>query len=646
MRYLFILIGFLILIVSVDAQQEQVDSVQKITGIEVTASRMEKYSVGQKIRPLDSLALLQSKNLNLGEILSINSSLQINTHSHNGLSSVSFRGTSVAQTGLFWNGFLLSPPNHGQVDLSLIPGGYFNSVKVYSGGGSSLYGNSNIGGSIHLGNEAIFLKHLTADLRLNAGSFDEYGLQAGLSFSNGKWFLKSSVLGKSAQNDFPYTDLSGDEQQLENAALQQLGFMQDVYFRFNKHWILGGSFWYQQNDKQIPATLTSKPSDASQFDNSYRGFITVRRYLKDGKVSFKTGLFKDDSHFQDPDTTESIAIDSKIITGKSISELQLEKRVFKNSLINTGANFTFEQGESEYYENVETRKQLGLYALWAQDIPSIQWKVNLNLRQDFIENYSVPFTPSLGLSGKVYKIVSAKLNVSRNFRVPTFNDQFWVPGGNKNLEPEHSWNQEASLIFNMEMKKMKNWTEMTFTLYNSLVDNWILWVPDGLYWSAQNIQKVWSRGFEVDYQSEFQFNDLKIRFVGSYTYAKSTNEQKQSEADPTYQKQLIYVPEHRAYFTGSLVFSGYIISYNQAYTGVRYITSDNTESLPAFTIGNIFLRKRILLKNNHMDIGFDVFNVWNTDYQVVSYNPMPGTNFKISIKYSFNKKNNSENEIP
>lgn len=645
MKLLLILAGFLLLYCTAASQDAVPDSVVQLPAVRVAATRLDNFSGGQKIKEFDSITLVQNKSLNLGELLAKNSALQINTYSHNGLSTLSFRGTSVSQTGIYWNGVQINPPNNGMVDLSLIPGAYFNSMRILYGGGSSLYGSGNIGGSIHLGSDADFNPHTRAKLGIRMGSFSEYGGEGSFSFSDGRWFLKTTVLGKQAENDFTYTDLSGKENKLQHAALSQAGIMQDVFFKPNKHWITGAAFWYQENNKELPATLTTKPSDASQFDRSMRSFVMASRYDKKNKLTLKSALFNDLSHFMDPDSLEPVSIDSKIQTLKAVTEFQYEQDLWTHGLLSTGLIYSYETGESDYYNSLEHRNQLGMFAMWSQYFPAIKWKMNLNLRQDLIDGYQVPFTPSFGMEGALFQFLSAKVNVSRNFRVPTFNDQFWVPGGNSNLDPEHSWNEEVSLIYENYMDLIRNNTRMIFTLYNSNVDNWILWVPEGQYWSAQNIQKVWSRGFEIEYKSTFSFHPVDIQFVGGYTYARSTNEQKQSSNDPTYQKQLIYVPEYRFFFTGSILVKGFIFSYNQAYTGERYVTRDNTEKIPAFSLGNVSFSKNISIGDQSLDLNFDVLNIWNIEYQAVQYNPMPGRNFKLSLLFNFNNNKTKNDEI-
>jgi outer membrane cobalamin receptor len=46
---------------------------------------------------------------------------------------------------------------------------------------------------------------------------------------------------------------------------------------------------------------------------------------------------------------------------------------------------------------------------------------------------------SYPVESAVYKL---KLNLSRNFRIPTFNDLYWEEGGNRDLKPESSYQAE------------------------------------------------------------------------------------------------------------------------------------------------------------------------------------------------------------
>lgn len=639
LKNIWLTIGLFWLVFTSRAQQESVDSVLSLPSFMVTAERIEGWTAGQKIDRLDSIHFQPLQSQNLGQTLSMSSAIQINTYSYNGLSTLSFRGTSTAQTGILWHGIPLNQAANGLLDLSLLPSGLFNEIRVLHGGGSSLLGSGMIGGSIHLGSEPLFESGLEVQAGLFGGSFGNIGGSAGFTFSSEKWVSNTRLIGKNADNNFTYTDLSGDDQRLRNARQRQGGILQDLYYRTTNGWTIGASVWLQENDKQIPATLTSKPSDASQNDRSLRSMASVKKQLKKGDLQLKTALIADRSHYQDPDSLESVAIDSKIASDVWISDVQFNHSLGSIILLNGGSRYIYTEAKSDFYENLETQNQAAVFASFLLQVPSIDWKFNLNLRQEWVDNYSVPFTPAFGAEGRIFRFISGKVSVSRNFRIPTLNDRYWIPGGNPDLQPESSWNQEASLIFNLNMRKMRNKTRMVFTVFNADVDQWILWIPDGNLWTAQNVQKVWARGGEIEYRSSFYLGATQIAFNGGYTYARSTNQKTTSENDQSYQKQLIYVPEHRYFFTGKLLYKGYSFAYNQSSTGKRYTTRDNSESLPGYSLGNIYLRK-ILVRNRHsIDMGLAVNNIWDVDYQSVQYNPMPGRHMEINIIYKFKNSN-------
>jgi len=466
------------------------------------------------------------------------------------------------------------------------------------------------------------------------GSFGEYNASGIFEVTDNKWYSKTALLYNTAKNNFKYENLYGEELNQENAAFDQIGLLQDIYKMIGKRGIVGLSWWYQKNEREIPATLTSKSSDAFQEDKSLRASVSYKQYFNRGQLNIKSAYLDDYLHYQDPDTIPRLTIDSEISSLKSINELDFEYEVLDGFVVNIGSNFSYEEGRSDNYTGDAIQRQYSVFASWLQKLPIPGWKMNLNLRQDYYNNLNSPFLYALNFDGKIWKWFSGKISISKNFRIPTFHDRYWEPGGNPDLQPEESENMEASLIFEGGKKVG---LKFSFTGYSSKVDNWILWVPDGLLWSPQNVQKVWARGFEINGNTTFQIYKVKTIISGGYTFARSTNEIKQGPNDNSYQKQLLYVPEHNYYFNTSFAIKGFVLNYNQSYTGLRYTTLDNNEYLPAYTIGNFTLRKDFPFKRHMLGFQFDINNIWNKKYQAVLYYPMPGRSYKITLNFVFNK---------
>ena len=73
--------------------------------------------------------------------------------------------------------------------------------------------------------------------------------------------------------------------------------------------------------------------------------------------------------------------------------------------------------------------------------------LEFGLKKEFIQNYQTPLLFSLGSRWQPTDFYTLKINASRNFRTPSFNDLYWQPGGNLLLKPETSWQAEFSQEF-------------------------------------------------------------------------------------------------------------------------------------------------------------------------------------------------------
>jgi iron complex outermembrane receptor protein len=637
MKTAVLILNLLVMTIGLNAQQVLPDTVFELSSVEVAATRLNLYSTGLNMISMDSVNLESYQHDNLDKIIALETFASVKSYGQGSLATVSFRGTAATHTGVYWNGIQLNQPNIRQFDLSLAPVAYFNSIDVLKGGASSLFGSGNIGGSIHLQNKSQFGKGNATVLSLTAGSFNKYGVKGSFTSSGKSLFTSTKILFKKSQNNFPFKDINNETTKQENASYKHYGIMQDLAWKIKDNWIFNASVWAQSNEREIPATMVSGNSDASQEDESVKGILSLKQIRIKGYSLLKLAYFHDDLHYLDPDSIESIQIDSRIITDKAIGEYQYSLRIHENISLNTGIQFTSENGNSNnYLDGRVTQNTMGLFLSWSQFIPAIQWTANMNFRQDYIEGYNAPFSPSLGLEGKIWKVLYGKINISRNFRAPSFNELYWKPGGNPDLKAEDSWNEEVSLLVRLERNPQKHKSTFTITAYNSNIDNWIAWIPKGPLSYPENIREVHSRGFEISGKTTVKLSKVQFKISEGYTYAASTNEKQINVYDNSYKKQLIYIPLHRIYISGSLSFKGYSFAYNHNFTGIRYTTSDNKNELPAYNTGNLSIGKRLHLKKQKLNFQFAIDNLWNTDYQVIENYPMPGRNYNLSINFYLN----------
>lgn len=626
---------------SVASQERENDSVFILPQYEVTASPAGLSVTGFKYISLDSVLKASGPALNLAQLLSRNTSLQIRDYNFNGLSLLSMRGTYAQHTGIYWNGFQINPSASQQPDLSLIPAGMFNSVSLLYGGSGSLYGSGNIGGSIHLNNDPVFDGRMLNRFSLAIGSFGEGSGSMMLGRSSGRWFSKTSLFFKTSQNDYPYKNLKGEEVRQENAEMLQYGIMHDLYRNIENRWLVGASVWYQFNDRKVPPSMTTGESDALQTDMSLRASMAVKRFLSKGVIGISAAFFNDYIFYNDPDTIVARSVWSEISSRKWESKLHARKQITGSSTLSGGIEFKAERVAGVYYADAACRDQLGLLMSWKQQLPG-EWEVKASARQDLVRDYRAPFTPSVGLEGPLFRPVRMRAGIARNFRVPTFNDLFWEGSANPDLKPEDAWNLEAGLGV-VSGKAMERTTfEIWISAFDAIVDNWIVWIPDGNIWRPQNLRKVRARGLEADARAVHRFRRGTLELNGSYSYSRSTNEKKVGPADNSYRKQLIYIPQHRFFMNLRLSVGTMGIFYGHAYTGKRYTASDNSGSLSPYSTGDIALQKEWSVPGFDLTLRFSSLNVWNEQYQAVEYYPMPGRSYRITLIMNLKNKENEK----
>ena len=111
--------------------------------------------------------------------------------------------------------------------------------------------------------------------------------------------------------------------------------------------------------------------------------------------------------------------------------------------------------------------------------------------------------------------------------------------------------------------------------------------------------------------------------VANYDYTTATDDETN--------KQLIYVPKHRAGLILNYFWKKWSFNYNLQYVGQVYITSSNSQSLDDYLLSDISLSRSVF--KDLIDLNFRVNNLFNIDYQSVAYRPMPGINYVIQINF-------------
>ena len=596
--------------------------------VEIVNIRLSPFAIGASTTSLDSSFIDLEAAPNLADLITNYTSTAVKSYGNGMLSTISFRGTGPSHTAVLWHGINISYPMLGQSDLSLLSIALSEQVTIQSGTGTALYGSGALGGTISLSNVE---PDIGIGLSLSQwfGSFGTIKNNIRASYATDKFFVKIATLWDQSNNDFEFsnsTKLGSPTEVQQGADYKILGTALEMGVAIGKHGKLNVSGQYFTADRNLQPSMNANSPADNQTDENIR--IRAKYLHKAAKLSWNINY----AYLHDVIGFNG----SKTFANQQVIRAELEKNLYTWFSFNLAADYNFIQIYSPFYTAERTSESRT--NLWAslRFNPLSRLLVSINLRQSFNPKYKIPFNPSFGAEYLLVNRSGHQLNiktlVAKGFRVPTLNEQYWQPGGNLNLKPEESYSAEVGLS-GKSIKGLSFSYELTG--YRMWVDNWILWRPQGSFWSPENVKHVDVYGLEASGSLEHVLAAVKIKWLGNYAYTKSINRTGLDQFDRSVDKQLAYVPVHRATLSSTTEWHGWSFLVNAAFTGLRFVTADNEESLPEYLLLNIRLGKSFM-KGKYIFKGHvNVNNVLNTNYQSIENRAMPGINYLVGITVSY-----------
>ena len=640
MRSLLILFFFACAIPSI-AQEDTV----WLPPLEVEAFRMEQFARSARLMQLDSTSLRMVQGATLAQALARLSHLNVRSYGVGGLSTISTRGTGSNHTQVVWEGINLQSPMSGVLDINQMPLSAFNEVAIQTGANSAMYGSGAMGGTIQLSSGGT-MERISVSQQL--GSFAQWYQDASFAQKIGDATVRVTGSWREAENDFRfYNRFRSRLENRSNARTENVGSTVSVEYNPTKRQTIYAKYWWQRNDADIPGNMSVRNSQSRQYDSFHRAVLRYSGKLGNGAVfSYKTGVVTHDLSFND-----GVGLNADHFERSLIFEPRLTVDLWDNLRIEQGMNMTLESSESitktpssEIRYNTE-RNRSAIYTslLWHTEHTDF----NLSAREELNDQEWSPFLPSIGLVYHGIYNFKMKSKVSRSYRIPNLNDLYWQgqgANGNPNLKPERGWSYEAGLAY--EYVKLARMIQSELTVYYITIHDWIVWkqktrsddVPGEIgNWAPQNLQQLWSAGIEYSLDGTRQFSGnstIRGRLVYQYNKAWIDNPFKSSD-----QKRVApYSPTHQGSLMMNYAFKNWSSSAIQTFVGSQYIDESNIafQALPAYYLLDLVQSYKVSWSGgSEMSFALMLNNVLNQSYEVRNAYPMPGSNWMVSIKYSF-----------
>lgn len=644
-------------------------SPRSLNEVTVTARR-PLTQIGSQLTPLDSLALKENTALSMADILAFNSSLFVKNHGRATLSTVSIRGTSAAHTQVLWNGLRLNSPMSGMTDFSAIPSFLMDRAEVSHGATSVAIGTGGLGGAVSLASAADEDRGFHAQYSQGIGSFRAFDEFAKICYSSASWQFKTRAAFSSSPNRYPFTNhdkkvniydsdynIIGQYHPRErnrSGAYADLHLMQEAYFTAKNGTRVQLAAWYSNLRRHLPMLTTDYGSD-SEFLNLNRertlrttASLTLpqKNWQLKARLGYEYALRRYD-YRRDVAAGMSVSMAQTRSRQNSISAA-VEADIFmhQNLLLNASltANENIVSSEDLLTRAGFARSRLELSAaMTARWQPVSRLGLGATMRQDLIANRLTPLTPALFADFLIHQPsnLTIKASATRNHRVPTLNDLYFLPGGNPKLKDEQGFNYDIGAACTLPISRQITLSG-SLTWFENHVSNWILWLPTPRgYFSPRNVKRVHSYGLEA--KADLLWRPAEqwlLDLSGSLSWTPSINKgEPVSEADRSIGRQLPYQPQLSASVIGRLSWRKWAFTYKWNHYSRRYTMSTDSHSLtgylPPYFMSNVSLEHTLRIKPLDLNLKFAVNNLFNEDYMSVLSHPMPGINFQFFLTFTY-----------
>lgn len=627
MRILISILGCILTTVLTGQSDTLVGKTTDLPSVLVTDSLLTK-SITPLTATLTPEAIPELSMRNVADALSQHGEVFIKSYGIGSLATVSVQGGSASQVAVQWNGVPLQSPMLGLTDLALLPNMGLQNLTLQVGGQSATSGSGGISGGIYL-QTAKPEGPPSAAYHVRVGSFGYQQHQASISGGRDKWRLRIDGQHLQATNDFPYQirpDLPVRRQ--THAELAQQVLQQALFLELAPRHSLQYFGWQQQSRRNLPPTSAQTRSDARQADAAQRHLLVWQARTQKAIWESRLAYNRERIHYEDPRQ----GIDSPSRFQSYFLQVKHIRNVTERLRRTTGGQWMQSMADISNYRGTRHLSQVGIYQQWHYDYAHGQWEGAARLESNDFDILIPVF--NLAVNHRLGQQAQIAVGGGRDFRTPSLNDLYWIPGGNPVLQPELAWSQFAALEGTWQLGLHQ--LQLRAQAFNRTVDNWIQWAQqDGdPFWSAGNVAKVWSRGIEPRLTWGHPLGRGHLLLSAQYFYTRSTHQTAVQNPAISKGSQLWYTPVHRTASSLTYRRGTAALRITHQYIGETLGTLD---ILPAWHWTQVVLNSTHHGKKLTIEWHAELNNVLNENYRVIERRPMPGRHGAIGVKIRIHK---------
>lgn len=595
--------------------------------------RVNEFSPGQKIKTIDSATLQQYQLQNIANLLSQQEPVFVKSYGFNGLATLSFRGASAAQSAVLWNGVPIMNAALGIADVSVLPVMLMSKVNIVYGGSAALLGGGNVGGALLLENNAPYFEKDSNSLSVSlaGGSFSQVVGGVDGSISRGRWYFSLKSYGLYAIDNYRYTTQQGAHALLANDTMYNASALLRAAYKIKEKEAISLSAWYVQNHRDVPPALFETYSVKKQADGSIRLLADWNRQMNNNIWYAKSSFIRDEVDYSD---------NAVLLHADNKAYQYYQEIGWKKEFHQYGQLFLFSPLALSWIQLADsnkTKQEDKVALVLAYDYKHFDNRLDIavNARGERIigtgDTTAIQdvFLPGADASFMLTDWLVIRANMQKTYRTPTLNELYYYPGGNTSLKPEQGWSEDAGYTVKAKSGPLAVYHDLS--VFNRDIHDWILWLG-GAIWTPHNIAEVQSRGVETENNLTYTTGNWKFHLGVNTAYVLSVTAASYIYNDGSVGKQIPYTPRYNGQLNIGFTYRKLSVNYNHTYTGYRFTTTDESSYLTPYETGNVQVMYKSQIYRHSCLFTGQCNNIWNEQYQVVAYRPMPGMNWLLGFK--------------
>jgi iron complex outermembrane receptor protein len=578
----------------------------------------------------------------LGNIMQRHSPVLINSYGASGaVATLSFRGTNDDHNIVLWNGIRINSPASGTADISLLSLAAADKILVIPSAQGAYIGSGSFGGVIDLRQNVFYKDSSIISLTTDMAQFHQYNAAGNFLYSNKRFYSKSSAWWQQANNDYAYIDKYNSNLKTINThnEVQNHGLVTDFSYNISRNILLKSGVWVEKKYKEIPTMMGGgQQSSKAQQDKVLRTFVSLNIHKNLWGIALLSGYTFDNIHYTDKffPTDTTFSVNSTIVAHKFQNNFEVQRQFYSFLSFKSGIRYEYHKVSTNNYYSDILRHQA---SIWASVFGTYkQWQYDFSLRQHLYDLGFYRPIISVEVSWTSLNNTLIYLQYSDKYRLPDYNELYWYPGGNRNLNPEKGNALETGI--KRSFTKSHHTLRCQSNVYLLLVKDNIQWVPvSSTVWSPQNLKNTKHIG--ADISINYKYNKDKITVFGNIIYNYNISTIVKNNTYPQLEGHVMrYRPRHQFKLNLGFDYRFFFYRLYFQYISLRYTDDENNDyfALSPFPymdmdIGFNFSHKRIGTSLNVF-----IKNVTQSRYEIIRSFAPPPIHLGLQILLHINTK--------